>query len=224
MKNKKILLFDEKNFTYKTVSKFWLTAGFSLLIFLNVLFLIGNTVQIKQVDNKIDDLTHIPLSKEDMYPSRNKAWRDSVFTDYEARAKVYLSRPDFTGTPLNSKMMTLCAKNTYDSTGVLIPVELALLQAQVESSMGRAGRSPVNNPFNLGESTSGTTMWFKSTFEGTQAYYYMMANNYLRCKTPEQLLLNFTNCNGHRYAESLEYEIKMSGEYIKIKNWINNNL
>ena len=224
MKNKKILLFDNEKLTYKTIKKRWLIIGTGLLLLLNVILLTSNNVQIKKVSNKIDNLNHTPLSKEHINPSRNKAWKDSVFTDYNARASVYLSRPEFTGTPLTAKLLTLCARNTYDSTGVLVPVELALLQAQVESSMGRAGRSPVNNPFNIGEAVNGTTWWSESTFEGTQKYYFIMANNYLRCKTVEQLLLNFTNCNGRRYAEKITYEITMSGEYIRIKNWINNNL
>jgi hypothetical protein len=51
-----------------------------------------------------------------------------------------------------------------------------------------------------------------------------MAKKYLKCKSVEELLLNFTNCEGHHYAESGEYEIKMSSEYIRIKRWIDNNI
>lgn len=226
MKLKEIYTFDKNELTFKKDKKIKRTFVF-LSIFSVVSFVFNIVMGINSGDEKMyfskNELVHIPLTSESITPSRNKAWEDSTFNDYEKRAAVYLSRPEFTGTPLNAKMMTLCARNTYDSTGTLVPVELALLQAQIETSMGRAGRSPENNPFNVGETSKGTTMWFNSTFEGTQAYYFLIAKNYLRCKTIEELLLNFSNCSGHRYAEE-EYEIKVSSEYLRIKNWINRNI
>ena len=227
MKLKEIYTFDKKELTFKKDKK--IKRIFILLSIFSVVSFVFNIVMGVEINSSNEmsfsknELVHIPLTKENIEPSRNKAWIDSTFTDYEKRAAVYLSRPEFTGTPLNAKMMTLCARNTYDSTGTLVPVELALLQAQIETSMGRAGRSPENNPFNVGETSKGTTMWFNSTFEGTQAYYFLIAKNYLRCKTVEELLMNFSNCSGHRYAEE-EYEIKVSSEYIRIKNWINRNI
>jgi len=227
MKLKEIYTFDKKELTFKKDKK--IKRIFILLSIFSVVSFVFNIVMGVEINSSNEmsfsknELVHIPLTKENIEPSRNKVWIDSTFTDYEKRAAVYLSRPEFTGTPLNAKMMTLCARNTYDSTGTLVPVELALLQAQIETSMGRAGRSPENNPFNVGETSKGTTMWFNSTFEGTQAYYFLIAKNYLRCKTVEELLMNFSNCSGHRYAEE-EYEIKVSSEYIRIKNWINRNI
>ncbi len=219
MKLKEIYTFDKKELTFKKDKK--IKRIFILLSIFSVVSFVFNIVMGVEINSSNEmsfsknELVHIPLTKENIEPSRNKVWIDSTFTDYEKRAAVYLSRPEFTGTPLNAKMMTLCARNTYDSTGTLVPVELALLQAQIETSMGRAGRSPENNPFNVGETSKGTTMWFNSTFEGTQAYYFLIAKNYLRCKTVEELLMNFSNCSGHRYAEE-EYEIKVSSEYIRI--------
>jgi hypothetical protein len=227
MKLKEIYTFDKKELTFKKDKK--IKRIFILLSIFSVVSFVFNIVMGVEINSSNEmsfsknELVHIPLTKENIEPSRNKVWIDSTFTDYEKRAAVYLSRPEFTGTPLNAKMMTLCARNTYDSTGTLVPVELALLQAQIETSMGRAGRSPENNPFNVGETSKGTTMWFNSTFEGTQAYFFLIAKNYLRCKTVEELLMNFSNCSGHRYAEE-EYEIKVSSEYIRIKNWINRNI
>lgn len=166
----------------------------------------------------------IPLTNEKLNPTKDRHWKDSTFNDYKRRADIYLSRGVFKGTPLTGELLALCARNTYDSTNILVPVELALLQAQFESSMGRDGRSPVNNPFNLNEPSSGTTKWYKSTFDGTQAYYYCMANTYLKCKTTEQLLIDFVNCSGKRYAEQPTYEIALASEYIRIKKWIDFNI
>jgi hypothetical protein len=162
-------------------------------------------------------------TRYDYEPIENEAWIDSTFSDYAKRADLYLSRPQWQGTPLNGEMMALCARNAYDSTGILLPVELALTQAQHESSMGRKGRSPKNNPFNVGEYDSGTVMWFDSTFDGVQEYYYQMVNNYLRCHTAEELLINFVNCSGYRYAKP-GYEEHITPTYRKIKRWLDENM
>jgi len=163
-------------------------------------------------------------SKYDLNPEHDMAWKDSTFNEYAIRAEVYLSRPIFEGTPLKADMMALCARNAYDSTGVILPLELALAQAQWESGMGREGKSPTNNPFNIGEGDGKTTKWFNSTFEGTQSYYYYMCRNYLGCKTVEELFVNFVNCSGKRYASEPSYEQTIRNQYYVNKNWINNSL
>ena len=71
------------------------------------------------------------------------------FDDYEKRCQLYLDRVCFNGTPITGKLLKSCAKNTYDSTGIIVPLELALSQAQWESGMGLRGRSPKNNPYNI---------------------------------------------------------------------------
>lgn len=186
-------------------------------------FIFGSVLGGKHYENYYLE-KHIPLTKERIKPTENKFFIDSTFSDYEKRANVYLSRGTFKGTPLSGELLTLCARNTYDSTGILVPIELVLLQAQFESSMGREGRSPKRNPFNLGESTKGTTMWFETTFDGVQAYYYLVANKYLKCKSVEELLLDFTRCDGKRYAENPDYENLVSSEYLRIKRWIDKNV
>jgi len=165
-----------------------------------------------------------PTSKYDENPELLSAWKDSVFKDYKLRADLYLNRPIFKGTPLNGDILSLCAINAYDSTGILLPVELALSQAQWESGMGREGKSPIKNPYNIGEHDSGTVKWFESTFDGVQAYYYFMCNNYLRCKSIDELFYNFTDCGGHRYASGEQYEEKVRSLYYSIKKWIDSNI
>ncbi len=182
--------------------------------------LVGNSHE--NEDSELDN--ELPLmSKYDIYLDNHMAWKDSAFKEYQVRADLYLSRPEFEGTPLKGEILALCARNAYDSTGIFLPLELALSQAQWESGMGRKGRSPKNNPFNVGENDSGTVLWFESTFEGTQEYYYRMCNDYLRCRSVKELLSNFVNCNGKRYATGLIYEEKVSGQYYAIKKWINQN-
>ena len=190
------------------------------------LFIILTIQEVKVVTykNKADLINKECYSKYDLYPGGEEAWKDSVFTDYAKRAQLYLNRPTFKGTPMNGELMALAARNAYDSTGILLPVELALAQCQWESGMGREGRSPKNNPYNVGEHDKGTVMWFKSTFGGTQAYYYWMCRNYLSCRSLDELFANFVNCNGKRYATEPSYEQTIRNSYYNIKNWINKNI
>jgi hypothetical protein len=144
-------------------------------------------------------------------------WCDSVFTEYKIKADLYINT-NYENSPVTGEILSLAAYNAYDSTGILLPLELALAQCQWESGMGLKGRSPKNNPFNIGENDSGTVKWFNSTFDGVQAYYYYMTTNYLSCKTIEQLFNNFTNCNGYRYASG-DYEKHVPPQYYYIKKW-----
>lgn len=142
------------------------------------------------------------------------------FCRYEQEAQLYLDRPAFKGTPMTGSMMAECARNTYDSTGIIVPLELALSQAQWESGMGRKGKSAKENPYNVGEFDRGTMIKFKSTKQGVQAYYDLIAKDYLNNKTVDCLLSNFINDNGHRYASSKTYEKHIGSTYINIRNWI----
>lgn len=133
--------------------------------------------------------------------------------NYTVMAQNYLNRGVFKGTPLTGQLLTNSAKKTYEQTGDLIPFDFALSQAQWESSMGRKGRSPTNNPFNVGEFDEGTKMKFKSTQEGVQKYYDLVANDYLvGDKTIEDLLSNYVNFEGNRYASDENYETKIKDQ------------
>ena len=149
-------------------------------------------------------------------------WKDSVFNIYTIKANLYLSRDMFKETPIKGEMLSIAARNAYDSTGIIIPVELVLAQCQWESSMGREGRSPKNNPFNVGEYDKGTILWFDNTFDGIQAYYYLMCTKYLKCSTIDDLFKNFVNCQGLRYASG-DYEHSIPKQYRYIKRWLELN-
>lgn len=150
-------------------------------------------------------------------------WKDSVFAIYKNQADLYLSQEKFKGTPLNGEILALAARNAYDSTGILVPICLALAQAQWESAMGTMGRSPIKNPYNIGEHDSGTVLYFETTFDGVQAYYYLMCKKYLSCKSLNELFTNFTNCNGNRYASNESYEQTIKTQYFQIQKWIKDN-
>jgi len=146
---------------------------------------------------------------------------------YTEKADIYLSRKTFKGTPLNGELLSKCAKKTFEDFGVLIPVELALSQAQIESGMGRYGRTPVTNPYNLGEYSDRTVLRYKNKEDGVQAYYNLIAKNYLdygRRTIDDLFRSNFRNKNGYKYANSKTYGYKIKKQYIYIKEYINNNL
>jgi hypothetical protein len=154
----------------------------------------------------------------------NAEYIDSLFRDYESRANIYLSQKQFEKSPIKGFMLSTCAKDAYLITGIFLPVELALAQAQLESSMGTKGRSPDTNPFNIGEYNSSTVMTFPSTYEGVKAYYKYMTSDYLKCRPIDLLLKNFTNCGGYRYAGSPDYEKRISELYFSIEKYINKKL
>lgn len=142
------------------------------------------------------------------------------FIGYKEKADLYLKRKHFKGTPIKSDMLYNSAKKVYDSTGVIVPIELVLSQAQWESGMGLRGRSPKTNPFNVGEYGDCTVIRFKTTEEGIEAYYYLMATKYLKCKTVDELLSDFVNCDGYRYAYGKKYESRVKNQYYFIKKWL----
>ncbi len=195
--NEKKLIFEQEK--YNIIK--------NVIIYFSLLLLgifIGILVMKKETNNIKINYFNLK-SKEEFYTIGSKEWRDSTFKMYEKRAEIYLKNIK---TPIKPGMLSLAAYNVYDSLGILVPLELVLAQATLESSMGNEGRSPINNPFNVGEYDSKTVLWFDNTFSGIQAYYFLIAKNYLKCKNLNTLLKDFTNCIGNRYAKNPKYEIK----------------
>lgn len=142
------------------------------------------------------------------------------FVEYALKAQRYLDRPEFEGTPLTGSMLTLGAQRAFMATGRIVPLELALVQAQFESGMGRFGRSPLTNPFNVGEFDSGSTQNFGSTQAGVNAYFKLITKDYLRSRNTSQLLDNFINFEGNRYASNPAYEKGLRRQVKFIKGFL----
>jgi len=152
-----------------------------------------------------------------LFSDKSKFNADEYFAKYADDAQKYLNRDAFKGTPITGQMLADSARQAYDKHGKIVPVDLALSQAQFESDMGRKGRNPSSNPYNVGEFDEGTKKTFKSTKDGVSAYYNLMAKDYLSSKTPEQLFQNFTNKDGNRYASNKQYEqgLRDQSDYIR---------
>jgi hypothetical protein len=95
--------------------------------------------------------------------------------------------------------------------------KLALLmtaQGQQEGAWAGMGRSPRNNPFNVGEFDQGTKQTFNSPEQGIRAYLDLMYNDY-RPESGDWLELvemgRFINRAGNRYASDPDYETKNRG-------------
>lgn len=166
-----------------------------------------------------------------------KMAEDSITTydwdKYAKDANEYLKRPAFKGTALTGEMLASSARKAYETTGKILPVEFVLSQGQFETMLGKNLKSS-NNFFNYGNFDDvvdnkgrvikkGQVVHFDTPQKGVDAYYNLMANNYLVNKTPDDLLKNFVNTAGNRYASDPQYENKIKGQiqHIRGGKWRN---
>ena len=153
-----------------------------------------------------------------------KMAEDSITTydwsKYAKDANEYLKRNAFKGTTLTGDMLASSARKVYETTGKILPVEFVLSQGQFETMLGKNLKSS-NNFFNVGNFDDGRVVNFDSPQKGVDAYYSLMANNYLVNKNPDDLLKNFVNTAGNRYASDPQYENKIKGqmEHIRGGKW-----
>lgn len=134
---------------------------------------------------------------------------DSIFRLEENIITQFQTNKFLISSPLQPQYFINAMWEVYQETCVVVPVELAISQVILESAAGTRGRSALNNPFNVGEWDNGTKISFSHPSDGIKAYYRLMANDYLQKRDMEDLLINFLNKNGHRYASDVNYERKL---------------
>ena len=110
---------------------------------------------------------------------------------------------------LEYKGMKIGVKGRY------IPPELACAQLAIEGGIGNKNPEsrPIKtkNPFNIGNVDSGSDVSHEQVQSGINAYYFFMARDYLvPPKKASDLVTNFVNKSGNRYASGTDYEKKIS--------------
>jgi hypothetical protein len=130
------------------------------------------------------------------------------FNNYAEKAQKYISKRN-PNTDITGEMLATGAQKAFKATGKVVPVELALAQLTLEGYLEKGTSNKpqrTRNPFNVGNTDDGSVVNYSSLQPGVDKYFDLLAKHYLNVRTPEQLLNNFVNSKGHRYAKGEDYE------------------
>jgi hypothetical protein len=135
------------------------------------------------------------------------------FNAYKAVADKYISTRKANHLGVNGHMFASSALQAQKKYKVLVPVELALAQMNQEGGFSIDPKvKPVRtiNPFNVGNVDSGATKKYSTVNQAISSYYDLMASKYLNNKSVSDLLKNFVDYRGLRYASAPDYETKVT--------------
>lgn len=170
----------------------------------------------------VDQLKSLDITSEDIKkyvdPSRTTGGSPEFTdlnlnerSDFEAYKRIcdnYIQKRD-PGAEVTGEMMARAAERVFKKYGKYLPPELALAQLTLEGGIDSAEDSvpmQTKNPFNVGN-TGKKKNYLNSFQEGVDLYYDLMARKYLvKGKTANDLVNDFRNADGNRYASGVEYE------------------
>ena len=178
----------------------------------------------EQLDNLVDKVT---TGGSDIFTDLDLTTEQGYKT-YSEICDIFLKsrKPNFLN--ITGDMMASSAKRTFEKYNKYVPAELALGQLAAEGGIGNPDPNslPVKtkNPFNVGNTDDGGTINHSSTQSGIDAYYDLIAKDYIgKGRTAQDLIDNFVNHKNSRYAETPNYE-KVVMSIAKQVNKISKNL
>ena len=120
----------------------------------------------------------------------------------------------------NSGLRALVLVENCEKYG--IPITFTLAQGEIESHFGTTGLAfRTNSVWNVGAfdnyNYSDIQHKFSNPNDSVVPYLKLLATNYLPNKTIEDLLENFIDINGNRYASDTLYESKLQSKISYIK-------
>lgn len=121
----------------------------------------------------------------------------------------------------NSGLRALILVENCEKYG--IPISFTLAQGEVESHFGTKGLAyRTNSIWNVGaydgHSIMDISYKYNNPNDSVVPYLELLLSNYLPNKTVEDLLENFVDINGNRYATDPHYEDKLESKISHIKN------
>lgn len=146
---------------------------------------------------------------------------DANFEDYAEKAEKYIRKVN-PNTDITGEMLAAGAQRAYQKYGRTVPVEMALAQLQQEGYLAKGSKANkpqrTRNPFNVGNTDDGSVVNHANIQSGINTYFDLMARNYLVNKTPNDLLQNFVNRSGNRYATDRNYEASLKRIIKNVQN------
>lgn len=188
----------------------------------------GSIMTVGDVKVLVNKLREQGVKSEDLkkYIDSIKTGGGAEFTDidvmtnegYQAYAEIcqkFISQNEPNPLGITGEMMAKGARSAYERHQRYVPPELALAQLVLEGGIrnNKMDSRPIRtkNPFNVGNTDSGSNVTHNDVQSGIDAYYNLVAGNYLgKGKTAKDLMSNFVNQKGYRYASATGYETLLS--------------